>query len=1406
MRSRGILESLPIARGTTFAAQGHRGQGGLMRNDSSRSQMRVFILSLFLFAVIAGRAASATAAPDRHYFPDSIKAVPDLQAGEKPGRRPAIVRRALLSGEISASMDVEVALRMRNFSELQARIARGEVIPPSEMAVRYWPSAPDHDRVVAWLQAQGLAVVRTDANRLAVFGRGRVAQVQQAFQTTFARVASHGSEYTSAVTPPSLPADVAAAVAGIHGLQPHVRLHPIFRAIPRAGTSNSPPFLPAQIATAYGASGLNLDGSGQTIAIVENAYPSGSDLAAFWTAASLGETPVVQTVNVDGGPASPADSGSLEEACLDVEWCGGLAPGATLRVYGSNASDGAGFDKTYQQVYADASTIPGLHQFSISFGSNELELDHDYLLIESQYMANLASAGIAVFVASGDGGSNPDPTTGAYNPSAPLDPGYPTSDPDVTGVGGTTLTLNSAGAISSETTWSGSGGGPSTYFTRPAWQIGTGVPAGSLRLTPDVAAVGDPNTGAVVIISGVRQTIGGTSFATPTWAAFCAMMNQSRAARGLAALGFLNPRIYPLIGTAAFHDITSGSNGAFSAGVGYDLCTGIGTPNVSSLIQVSFATAGTAPAIAAQLGSQVSTPGQIATFAVSAEGTAPLAYQWQRLPWGGGSWANLTDNGTYAGSATADLVVSGTTYAMDGDQFRCVVSNAFGSAVCAPAALSVNPVGVTTLAGWPDAYGSADGIGRMARFNAPGSVRMDSAGNATVADSGNDTIRKITPQGVVTTIAGTPGLAGSANGAAGAALFNGPGGVAVDASGNVYVADDGNYEIRQISPSGIVSTLAGSAGQPGTTDGTGGGARFYDPQNLALDGNGDLYVVDGAADTVRKVVIATGAVTTLAGSPRKAGTANGTGNSARFNDPVGVGTDSGGNVYVADSGNNTIRMVTPAGVVTTLAGLAGSVGSADGTAGAARFNFPTGVTVDAAGDIFVADSGNDTIREISPALVVSTVAGAAGQAENIDGLAANARFTTPGDVALDSSGVLTIADTGNNTIRRLVQGSLTTPMGTVTAPAPASPVTAGSTVTMSVNVPASSAATLQWKLNGAAIPGATGSVYSISVAGTADAGVYTVVATNGAGATTLSVGTLQVTTNAWLTNLSARAMAGTGSQVLIAGFVVSGSNSKNVLIRGIGPTLGQYEVSGSLANPELQLFDGNSIPKIIATDIGWGNPSIPGASTVQAVILQATSALFNQLGAFPLLNGSADCAMLAGLPPGGYTAQISGIGGTTGVALAELYDADTGVPASHLTNISARAYAGTGSQILTAGFFIAGTTPETVLIRAVGPTLSQYGVSGPLATPELDLYDSNETVIATNIGWGNAPSIGASAVAAGVESATIAIFNRVYAFALPVGSADCAMVVTLPPGGYTAQAKAANGASGVALVEITSVP
>jgi hypothetical protein len=342
---------------------------------------------------------------------------------------------------------------------------------------------------------------------------------------------------------------------------------------------------------------------------------------------------------------------------------------------------------------------------------------------------------------------------------------------------------------------------------------------------------------------------------------------------------------------------------------------------------------------------------------------------------------------------------------------------------------------VTTLAGLAGSFGGVDGTGSAARFYLPKGVAVDSAGNVYVADTSNHTIREVTPAGVVTTLAGLARNIGSADGTGSAARFSNPQGVAVDGAGNVYVADSGNHTIRKVTPAGtnwVVTTLAGTAGIPGSADGTGNAAQFYYPCGVAVDNAGNVYVADSDNDTIRKVTPA-GAVTTLAGLARNAGSADGAGSVARFASPQGVAVDGAGNVYVADTGNDTIRQVTPAGVVTTFGGLAGSRGSADGTGSAARFNGPSGVAVGSAGDVYVADYGNNTLRQMTPAEVVTTagvvttLAGQrSGNAGSADGTGSAAQFHYPGGLAVDSAGNVYVADTSNNAIREV------TPAGVVT--------------------------------------------------------------------------------------------------------------------------------------------------------------------------------------------------------------------------------------------------------------------------------------------------------------------------------------------------------------------------------------
>ena len=343
------------------------------------------------------------------------------------------------------------------------------------------------------------------------------------------------------------------------------------------------------------------------------------------------------------------------------------------------------------------------------------------------------------------------------------------------------------------------------------------------------------------------------------------------------------------------------------------------------------------------------------------------------------------------------------------------------------------PYSFTTFAGLPP--GSADGTGSAARFNSPAGVARDSAGNTYVADTVNSTIRKITPAGVVTTFAGLAGSTGSANGTGSAARFNGPAAVAIDSVGNIFVADTNNSTIRKITPARVVSTFAGLAGSTGSANGTGSTARFSFPSALAADSANNIYVADTANSTIRKIT-PTRVVSTFAGLAGSIGTANGIGSAARFNFPSGVAVDRAGtgNIYVADTSNFTIRQITPAGVVTTLAGSPGVRGGANGTGSAARFDLPVGMAVNSAGNIYVADADAGTIRKITPGAVVSTFAGSFARYGSQNGTGSAARFNLPGDVAVDSSNNLYVADTNNCTIRKITPAAVVTTLAGLASP------------------------------------------------------------------------------------------------------------------------------------------------------------------------------------------------------------------------------------------------------------------------------------------------------------------------------------------------------------------------------------
>jgi hypothetical protein len=386
----------------------------------------------------------------------------------------------------------------------------------------------------------------------------------------------------------------------------------------------------------------------------------------------------------------------------------------------------------------------------------------------------------------------------------------------------------------------------------------------------------------------------------------------------------------------------------------------------------------------------------------------------------------------------------------------------------------------------------------------PGGVAIDSSGNiyATAYYSGR--VVKLSPSGSILAEFGT-GRAPGADGTAATAGFYFPRGLALDAAGNLYVADTTDHAIRKISPTGDVTTLAGSLGVSGNADGIGAAARFRYPQGVAVDSAGNIFVTDSDNNIIRKITPA-GVVTTLAGSPGVIGAIDGTGSDARFANPQGLAIDSVGNLYVADTGNSAIRKVTPAGVVTTFAGLLLSAGSNDGTGAFARFSYPEAITIDSAGNLYVADTRNCTVRKISSAGVVTTVGGLAGTySGDVDGTGSTARFNAPRGIAVDSAGNLYVADSA------IKLGTPSSQLA-ITIQPQALTVASGSTAIFSVTATGGAPLSYQWQKNGAAIASATSATYAIASPQASDAATYSVVvansistlASNGAALTVLS--------------------------------------------------------------------------------------------------------------------------------------------------------------------------------------------------------------------------------------------------------------------------------------------------------------
>jgi YVTN family beta-propeller protein len=475
----------------------------------------------------------------------------------------------------------------------------------------------------------------------------------------------------------------------------------------------------------------------------------------------------------------------------------------------------------------------------------------------------------------------------------------------------------------------------------------------------------------------------------------------------------------------------------------------------------------------------------------------------------------------------------------------------------------------------------------------------------------------------------------------------------------------------------------------------------------------------------------------------------------------------------------------------------GSVSVIDGATNAVAtiggFSAPTAIAVNpATNKVYVSNGGGNSVTVFDgTTIAMSTVAVGAYPFAMAVNSATNKVYV----LSNDANGTVTVID---GTPAMIAPSFISEPQSQT--------VNAGAPVVFNAPASGSPSPTYQWSFNGTPLTdgsgvsgSATSELYMSAGVTAVNAGSYACAATNSVGAAASTPAALTVSSTSTpgrMVNISTRALVtpGPGGSSLIAGFVVSGPASNNLVLRGVGPMLASFGVPDALPDPGLSLHDA-SLGNLITQDSGWQTPpSVPiGGWAGKATAVDATPADFAQVGAFGLTPGSADSAVKVQLPAGAYTAQIAPTGNGQGVALAEVYDEDLANPGAQLINISSRAYVGPGSDILIAGFVISGSTSETVLIRASGPALAAFGIFGTLSDPKLQLFDANQNLIASALGWMGNPQLAGAA-------------SRVGAFSW--GSSptqDSAILITLPPGSYTVQCSGASSDSGTALIEVYAV-
>lgn len=581
--------------------------------------------------------------------------------------------------------------------------------------------------------------------------------------------------------------------------------------------------------------------------------------------------------------------------------------------------------------------------------------------------------------------------------------------------------------------------------------------------------------------------------------------------------------------------------------------------------------------------------------------------------------------------------------------------------------------------------------------------------------------------------------------------------VAIAAGGHVSgaVRRDGTVVVWGDGTGGVTSPPAGLSGVRQLAIGGGSNGRFY--HALALRSDGSVVAWGSNASGQSTVPADLGRVAAIAASDRLSVALLADGSVRRW------GVTFAGALPFPAGLNGISAIATSGGAGHALALRTDGTVVGWGVNSSGQATPPAGL----ANVVAIATGNSHSLALKSDGTIVAW--GASGSART------NVPRVMPGAVALAGSSTASFALAG--TRFRLDEQPV------------AQTVAAGNSVTLRVGASGSQSLGYQWRRDGVPIPGATGATYTIPRAGGGDAGGYDVVVTAGGVAFPSAVARVAVTgvqnsDASRIANLSIRTRAGSEAQTLIVGFVVGGagtSGTKPLLVRGIGPTLTDFGVGGALADPKLELYDARPV-KLFEND-NWN---------------AADAATFAGVGAFALPAGSRDAAIYQGaLPSATYSVQVSGAGAATGVALAEIYDVTTGgaftTTTPRLVNVSARAVSGTGGDVLIAGFVVAGSGTKRVLIRAIGPTLRDFGVTGVLADPKLELMGASGAKLQENDNWGGG-------------SGLIAAFSSVGAFALNAASLDAAVLATLGPGSYTAQVSGVGGGTGVALVEIYELP